>query len=173
MDPNANGMNPLSYSNGKYVHNFTSKETNGKEKFSVLTEEGKIIQLETFPKKPVEIKSMFKYSVNDHWKIISLVLHVMSTKLFQAFKNPILTWLKMNKYFMNKTIFKSSKDTNVCIGNLTNLNPFQINQTQYQESINLLMEGAAQEKVALNAKYLKTFNMTAEIAKYDVQLRLN
>eukprot|EP00957_Ditylum_brightwellii_P055550 4210160-Ditylum_brightwellii.AAC.1 len=38
------------------------QETQGKENFSVFTEDGKIIQLEAFPKKPVEIKSLFKYS---------------------------------------------------------------------------------------------------------------
>eukprot|EP00957_Ditylum_brightwellii_P028796 2175583-Ditylum_brightwellii.AAC.1 len=65
-------LNPLSCSNGKCVYKFTCKETYGKEKFSAFTEDGKIIQFETFPKKPVDIKSMFKYSVNDHWKNISL-----------------------------------------------------------------------------------------------------
>eukprot|EP00957_Ditylum_brightwellii_P191800 14601143-Ditylum_brightwellii.AAC.1 len=48
------------------------QEMHGKEKFSVFTKDGNIIQLETFPKKPVEIKSMFHYSVNDRWKNISL-----------------------------------------------------------------------------------------------------
>eukprot|EP00957_Ditylum_brightwellii_P197535 15049582-Ditylum_brightwellii.AAC.1 len=66
------GMNSLSCSDEKCVYNFTHKETHGKDKFSVFTEDGKIIQLETFPKKSVEIKSMFKYSVNNHWKNISL-----------------------------------------------------------------------------------------------------
>eukprot|EP00957_Ditylum_brightwellii_P064965 4928422-Ditylum_brightwellii.AAC.1 len=66
------GMNPLSCYNGKYVYNFTGEETHGKEDFLVFTEDGKIIQLETFPKKPVEIKSLFKYSVKDCWKNISL-----------------------------------------------------------------------------------------------------
>eukprot|EP00957_Ditylum_brightwellii_P206888 15350427-Ditylum_brightwellii.AAC.1 len=35
------------------------------------------------------------------------------------------------------------------------------------------MEEAVQEKVSSDAKYFDTFNMTAEIAKYDVQLHLN
>eukprot|EP00957_Ditylum_brightwellii_P106321 8111471-Ditylum_brightwellii.AAC.1 len=65
------------------------QEMHEKEKFLVFTEGGKIIQLEIFPKEPVEIKR------------------------------------------------------------------------------------AAQEKVSSNAKYFKMFNMIAEIAKYDVQLRLN
>eukprot|EP00957_Ditylum_brightwellii_P043665 3310089-Ditylum_brightwellii.AAC.1 len=35
------------------------------------------------------------------------------------------------------------------------------------------MEGAVQEKVSSNVKYFEMVNMTAEIAKYDFQLRLN
>eukprot|EP00957_Ditylum_brightwellii_P076160 5789383-Ditylum_brightwellii.AAC.1 len=35
------------------------------------------------------------------------------------------------------------------------------------------MEGAAQEKVSLNANYFETFNTAAEIAKRDFQLCLN
>eukprot|EP00957_Ditylum_brightwellii_P129065 9845183-Ditylum_brightwellii.AAC.1 len=59
---------------------------------------------------------------------------------------------KINKYYMNKSIFKSSKDTAVCIGHTMNINPFWIDCTQSQESMNLLMEGSAQEKVATNKK---------------------
>eukprot|EP00957_Ditylum_brightwellii_P053649 4065101-Ditylum_brightwellii.AAC.1 len=35
------------------------------------------------------------------------------------------------------------------------------------------MEGTAQEKVSLNAKYFEMFNTMAEINNYDVQLHLN
>eukprot|EP00957_Ditylum_brightwellii_P035508 2692164-Ditylum_brightwellii.AAC.1 len=38
------------------------QETHRKDKFLFFTEDGKIILLETFSKKSVEIKSMFKYS---------------------------------------------------------------------------------------------------------------
>eukprot|EP00957_Ditylum_brightwellii_P097871 7453927-Ditylum_brightwellii.AAC.1 len=106
------------------------QETYGKEKLLMFTENRKMIQLETLPKKATEIKSYFNYVVHDRWKNILLI----------------------NKYYMNKTIFKSSKDTTVCIRHITNINPFQINCTQYQESINLLMEGSAQEKVVTNKK---------------------
>eukprot|EP00957_Ditylum_brightwellii_P058102 4406278-Ditylum_brightwellii.AAC.1 len=43
---------------------------------------GKMIKLETLPKKATEIKSYFNYMVHDRWKNASLVLHVMSPKLF-------------------------------------------------------------------------------------------
>eukprot|EP00957_Ditylum_brightwellii_P210883 15365516-Ditylum_brightwellii.AAC.2 len=69
-------------------------------------------------------------------------------------------------------VFKSSKDTTVCIGHITNINLFQIDCIQYQESINLLMEGSAQEKMATNKKHFELFNTTAEFAKYDIQLWL-
>eukprot|EP00957_Ditylum_brightwellii_P007756 586869-Ditylum_brightwellii.AAC.1 len=69
-------------------------------------------------------------------------------------------------------VFKSSKDTMVCIGHLADINLFQIDCMQYQEHINLLMEGAAQEKVANDKKYFELFNMTEEHAKYDIQLHL-
>eukprot|EP00957_Ditylum_brightwellii_P165552 12603492-Ditylum_brightwellii.AAC.1 len=75
----------------------------------------------------------------------------------------------MNKYYMKKMIFKSSKDTTVCIGHIMNINPFRIDCTQYQESINLLMEGSAQEKVVANKKYFEWFDMTADFAKYYIQ----
>eukprot|EP00957_Ditylum_brightwellii_P161247 12277367-Ditylum_brightwellii.AAC.1 len=102
------------------------QETHGKDKLLMFTEDGKLIQLETIPKKAIEIKSYFNYVVHDRWKNVSLVLHVMSPKLFQDFKNQIFKWSQMNKYYMNKTIFKSSKDTTVCIGHIMNIDPFQI-----------------------------------------------
>eukprot|EP00957_Ditylum_brightwellii_P020456 1542040-Ditylum_brightwellii.AAC.1 len=94
------------------------QETHGKEKLSTFTENGKMIQLETLPKKVMEIKSYFNYMVHYRWKNISLAFH-------------------MNKYYMNKMIFKTSKDTTVCIGHIKNMNPFWIDCTQYQESIYL------------------------------------
>eukprot|EP00957_Ditylum_brightwellii_P164817 12548410-Ditylum_brightwellii.AAC.1 len=35
------------------------------------------------------------------------------------------------------------------------------------------MDGAAKEKVTANVTYFDLFNMTADHAKYDIQLRLN
>eukprot|EP00957_Ditylum_brightwellii_P034997 2652799-Ditylum_brightwellii.AAC.1 len=109
----------------------------------MLTQDGEMIQLETLPKMAIEIKSYFNYVVHDMWK-------------------------NMNKFYMNKTIFKSSKDTTVCIGHITNVNLFWVNCTQYQESINLLMEGSAQEKVAANKKYFDWFNTMTDFEKYDI-----
>eukprot|EP00957_Ditylum_brightwellii_P162702 12389800-Ditylum_brightwellii.AAC.1 len=76
----------------------------------------------------------------------------------------------MNKYFMNKAIFKSSKDTAVYVGHLTNINPFRISWAQYQEHINLLMEATEQEKVEKDANYYELFNTNAEHAKFEIQL---
>eukprot|EP00957_Ditylum_brightwellii_P206230 15347450-Ditylum_brightwellii.AAC.1 len=47
---------------GDKIKNFIVKlqEMHGKDKFSVFTEDGKIVKLKSFLKKPVEIKSMFK-----------------------------------------------------------------------------------------------------------------
>eukprot|EP00957_Ditylum_brightwellii_P159492 12140759-Ditylum_brightwellii.AAC.1 len=58
------------------------QETHRKEKLLMFTEDRKLIQLETIPKKAMEIKNYFNYIVNDRWKNVSLVLHVMSPKLF-------------------------------------------------------------------------------------------
>eukprot|EP00957_Ditylum_brightwellii_P020677 1559231-Ditylum_brightwellii.AAC.2 len=41
------------------------QETHRKEKFSMFTEDGKLIQLETIPKEAMEIKSYFNYVVHD------------------------------------------------------------------------------------------------------------
>eukprot|EP00957_Ditylum_brightwellii_P156638 11921750-Ditylum_brightwellii.AAC.1 len=64
---------------GDKIKSFIMKlqETHRKDKFSVFTEDGKIVKLKSFPKKPVETKSMFKYSANDRWRNISLVVHMM------------------------------------------------------------------------------------------------
>eukprot|EP00957_Ditylum_brightwellii_P006532 495048-Ditylum_brightwellii.AAC.1 len=72
------------------------QETHRKEKLSMFTEDGKMIQLETFLKKAMEIKSYFNCVVHDRWKNLPLALHVMSPKSFQDLKNPIFIWLQMN-----------------------------------------------------------------------------
>eukprot|EP00957_Ditylum_brightwellii_P186251 14179014-Ditylum_brightwellii.AAC.1 len=129
------------------------------------TEDEKLTQLETIPK-----KKYFNYVVHDRWKNISVVLHVMRPKSFQDFKNPNFDRLQINKYYMSKTVFKNSKDTTVCIGHIRHINPFWIDCTQYQESINLLMEGSVQEKAAANKKNFEQFNMMTDFAKYIIQL---
>eukprot|EP00957_Ditylum_brightwellii_P180176 13724445-Ditylum_brightwellii.AAC.1 len=63
----------------------------------------------------------------------------MSPVSYHEFKKPMMLQLMVNIYYMTKTIFKSSKDTIINIGHLTNLNPFYIDQNQYQDSINELM----------------------------------
>eukprot|EP00957_Ditylum_brightwellii_P164152 12498426-Ditylum_brightwellii.AAC.1 len=62
---------------GDKIKSFIVKlqEAHGEDKFLVFIEEGKIVKLKLFPTKPVEIKSMFKYSVNDRWRNTSLVMH--------------------------------------------------------------------------------------------------
>eukprot|EP00957_Ditylum_brightwellii_P053526 4056173-Ditylum_brightwellii.AAC.1 len=107
--------------------------------FLIFMEDVKLIKLETFPQKAPEIKKLLNCVVHDRYKNISLVLHMMSPKMFAEFKKLMISWLQMNKFFMNKTIFKSSKDTTVCIGHLKNINPFRISRPQYREHINVLI----------------------------------
>eukprot|EP00957_Ditylum_brightwellii_P112513 8577532-Ditylum_brightwellii.AAC.1 len=92
--------------------------------------------------------------------------------MFGEFKKLMFSWLQMNKFFTHKSIFKSLKDTAVCIGHLANISPFWISRTQYQEHINLLLEATVQEKVEKDAKYYKLFNTAVGHAKFDIQLYL-
>eukprot|EP00957_Ditylum_brightwellii_P094795 7218857-Ditylum_brightwellii.AAC.1 len=41
------------------------QKTHGKEKLLMFTEDGKLIQMESIPKKAMEIKSYFNYVVHD------------------------------------------------------------------------------------------------------------
>eukprot|EP00957_Ditylum_brightwellii_P202995 15332761-Ditylum_brightwellii.AAC.1 len=68
----------------------------------------------------------------------------------------MMSWLMLNKYYMTKTIFKSLKDTIVNIGHLTNLNLFHINQNQYQDNINELMEAVLIKKEQKDQKFLNS-----------------
>eukprot|EP00957_Ditylum_brightwellii_P064082 4861607-Ditylum_brightwellii.AAC.1 len=77
LDPNVNGGASEKFPTMDVGDKIKSpimklQETHRKDKFLVFTEDGKINQLEAFPKKPVEIKSLIKYSVNNRWKNISL-----------------------------------------------------------------------------------------------------
>eukprot|EP00957_Ditylum_brightwellii_P046483 3527636-Ditylum_brightwellii.AAC.1 len=92
--------------------------------------------------------------------------------MFAEFKKPMFLWLQMNKFFMNKTIFKSSKDMTVCIWTSNSINPFRISRSQYQEHIKVLMEARAQEKVEKGKIYYELFNMISDHAKFDIQLCL-
>eukprot|EP00957_Ditylum_brightwellii_P184507 14053379-Ditylum_brightwellii.AAC.1 len=132
---------------GDKVKNFVIKlhETHRKEKFMIFMKAGKYIELETFPKKVPERKIFLDYEVCETFKNMSLILYVMSSISYHEFKSPILLWLMQNKYYMTKTIFKSSKDTIVQIGHLTNLNLFCVDRNQYQETINELMEAVSIE----------------------------
>eukprot|EP00957_Ditylum_brightwellii_P206935 15350652-Ditylum_brightwellii.AAC.1 len=69
-------------------------------------------------------------------------------------------------------IFRSLKDTAVYIGHLTNISPFWISQTQYQEHINLLMEAIAQENMEKDAKYYELFSTNADHTMFEIQLQL-
>eukprot|EP00957_Ditylum_brightwellii_P166511 12674680-Ditylum_brightwellii.AAC.1 len=61
----------------------------------------------------------------------------------------------------------------VYTGHLTNINPFRISRSQYQECINVFMEATAQEKVKKDKKDYESFNATADHAKFDIQFCLS
>eukprot|EP00957_Ditylum_brightwellii_P034246 2596920-Ditylum_brightwellii.AAC.1 len=81
------------------------QEAHGSEKFLLFTEKGVRIKIETFPAIAVDVQRLFKYTVREKgYKNVSLILHTM------ALKTPVYQWLQLNKIYMTKTIFKSSKD---------------------------------------------------------------
>eukprot|EP00957_Ditylum_brightwellii_P179853 13701054-Ditylum_brightwellii.AAC.1 len=146
------------------------QETHGGEKFTTFLEAGKRIKIETFPKKAQEIVIFLSYEVRKNHKNVLLILHVLSPISYHAFKTPMMSWLIPNRYYMTKTIFKSSKDTIVQIGHLTNLNPFWIDHNQYQETINVLMEVVAIECIGKDQHFFELYNTTKDHAKYKIQL---
>eukprot|EP00957_Ditylum_brightwellii_P048332 3668086-Ditylum_brightwellii.AAC.1 len=146
-------------------------ETHGKDKFTIFSEAGKWIKIETFSKKAPEIKTFLNYEVRENYKNILLVLHVMSLISYHAFKTPMMPWLIPNRYYMAKMIFKSSKDAIVQISHLTNLNPFQTDCIQYQEMINGLIEAVAINYVKKDPKFFELYNTTKDHVKFDIQLR--
>eukprot|EP00957_Ditylum_brightwellii_P056656 4294114-Ditylum_brightwellii.AAC.1 len=126
-----------------------------KNKFLIFTEAGKAIELETFPKKAPEIKVFLDYEVCKKHENVLLILYLMSPISYHDFKKPMMPWSMMNKYYMTKMIFKSSKDTIVNIGHLMNLNPFYIDKNQYKDSINKLMEAVSIKKEQKDQKFFK------------------
>eukprot|EP00957_Ditylum_brightwellii_P111994 8540709-Ditylum_brightwellii.AAC.1 len=100
-----------------------------------------------------------------------MIFHVMSPILFHVFKTPIYQWLQLNKLFMTKTIFNSSKDNAVCIGHLTHLNPIWFDGAQYQDDINELMEALADKEEQKDSKFYGKHNTTKEFAKFQIHLR--
>eukprot|EP00957_Ditylum_brightwellii_P017567 1323650-Ditylum_brightwellii.AAC.1 len=80
LDPKVKGYEPVKLYQWEMCVQFhllraSEKEVHRKEKFSMFTENGKFIQLETFTKKATEIKSYLNYAVHKRWKNVSLVLH--------------------------------------------------------------------------------------------------
>eukprot|EP00957_Ditylum_brightwellii_P002495 190899-Ditylum_brightwellii.AAC.1 len=90
----------------------------------------------------------------------------MALMSFYNFKTPVYQWLQLNKMYMTKTIFKSSKDNAVCIGHLTNINPQGNNRTQCQDQINKLLDAIADEKHEKDMMFYKMHQTTSEYAKY-------
>eukprot|EP00957_Ditylum_brightwellii_P041357 3131645-Ditylum_brightwellii.AAC.1 len=87
------------------------QEAHGKEKFLLFTEKGVRVKIKTFPAKAVDIQRQFKCTMHEKgYKNVSLILHVMAPMLFYNFKTPMYQWLQLNKIYMTKTIFKSSKE---------------------------------------------------------------
>eukprot|EP00957_Ditylum_brightwellii_P131244 10009803-Ditylum_brightwellii.AAC.1 len=52
------------------------------------------------------------------------------------------------------------------------MNPTQVYRVAYQELINNLLAGVAQEKVDENKHFYKPYNTTAALAKVDIQSRM-
>jgi hypothetical protein len=147
------------------------QEAHGKEKFLLFTEKGLRIKIETFPANEVDVQRQFEYTVREKgYKNVSLILHTMALMLFYNFKTPLYQWLQLNKIYMTKTIFKSSKDNMVCIGHLTNINPQRIDCTQYQDQINKLLDAIAEEKHEKDPTFYKMHQTTSEYANYHVHL---
>eukprot|EP00957_Ditylum_brightwellii_P089492 6814689-Ditylum_brightwellii.AAC.1 len=72
--------------------------------------------------------------------------------------------------YVTKTIFKSSKDNVVYIGYPTNINPQQIDWSQYQDQINKLIDAVADEKHENNPKLYEMNQTTSKVAKNHVHL---
>eukprot|EP00957_Ditylum_brightwellii_P059698 4532534-Ditylum_brightwellii.AAC.1 len=59
------------------------QEVHGKEKFSLFTEKGVRVKVETFLAKAVDIQQQFDYTVHEKgYKNVSLILHVMTPMSF-------------------------------------------------------------------------------------------
>ena len=99
-------------------------------------EKGERIKIETFPANAVNVQRLFNYTVREKgYKNVLLILHDMAPMLYYNFKTPVYQWLQLNKMYMTKMIFKSSRDNVVCIGHMTNINTQHIARTQYQDQI--------------------------------------
>eukprot|EP00957_Ditylum_brightwellii_P011025 835405-Ditylum_brightwellii.AAC.1 len=103
---------------------------------------------------------------------VSLLLHVISAIPFHTFKGDIFTWLSQNQIFLTKIIFCSTKEFVQCLGYIMNMNPTQVDRVAYQELINNLLTGVAQEKVNENKQFYEPYNTMAALAKVDVQIRM-
>eukprot|EP00957_Ditylum_brightwellii_P165921 12633132-Ditylum_brightwellii.AAC.2 len=56
------------------------QEAHGKENFSLFTEKGVRVKIETFPAKAVDIQQQFEYTVRKKgYKNVSLILHAMAS----------------------------------------------------------------------------------------------
>eukprot|EP00957_Ditylum_brightwellii_P195611 14905050-Ditylum_brightwellii.AAC.1 len=86
------------------------------------------------------------------------------------FKIPVYQWLQLNKMYMTKAIFESSKNNVVCIGHLLIINPLHIDCTQYQDQINELLDAIADKKHKKDLTFYKRHQTTSEYAKYHVHL---
>eukprot|EP00957_Ditylum_brightwellii_P002092 160861-Ditylum_brightwellii.AAC.1 len=94
----------------------------------------------------------------------------MAPMSFYDFKTLVYQWLQLNWMYMTKTIFKSSKDNVICIGYLTNINPQQIDRSQYQDQINKLLDAVAEEKHEEDLKFYEIHQTTRKFMKYHIYL---
>eukprot|EP00957_Ditylum_brightwellii_P031515 2389769-Ditylum_brightwellii.AAC.1 len=70
------------------------QEAHGKEKFSLFTEKGVRIKIETFPATAVDVQRQFEYTVCEKgYNNVSLILHAMAPMSFYDFKIQVYQWL--------------------------------------------------------------------------------
>eukprot|EP00957_Ditylum_brightwellii_P195369 14885368-Ditylum_brightwellii.AAC.1 len=148
------------------------QEAHGKEKFLLFTEKGERFKIKTFPANAVDMQRLFEYTVRKKgYKNALLILHAMALMLFYNFKTPVYQWLQLNKMYMMKVIFKSSKDNVVCIGHLTTINHQRIDCTQYQDQINELLDAIADKKHEKDLTFYEMHHTTSKYAKHHIHLR--
>eukprot|EP00957_Ditylum_brightwellii_P014590 1099129-Ditylum_brightwellii.AAC.1 len=146
----------------------------GKANFEFFNECYKRIKLETLPKSAEDVQKFLNYKTftNDRKQNVSFIVHATGLISFGTFKHKIIQWFKENQVFMDMTIYRSSKDTVVCIGHLTGANQNVVHRLGYQDDIDNSLDKALDD---LNKEgmeeYLETYGTNTEDAVYNIQIR--
>eukprot|EP00957_Ditylum_brightwellii_P145893 11109926-Ditylum_brightwellii.AAC.1 len=129
-------------------------KTHGNNTFMVYSEKEKRLKVATFTNDAKKVKELLQYDVKDRRnRHVSLLLRDISVIPFHTFRGEIFMWLSQNQIFLTKTIFRRTKEFIQCLGHITNMNPTQVDRVAYQELINDLLAGVAQEKVDENEQF--------------------